>query len=78
MICYKVIHRHRVLNHPETKAIGIYSSLCNAEAAMAALKTKAGFRETAHGFRIKRVFRLFKPKLLDKTFWIDGFTTYTY
>ena len=78
MICYKVIHKYKQQNHFECKGIGIYSSICKAENAIELLKNKDGFKNTAYGFKIKKVFRLFRPKLIDKTFWIDGFVTYTY
>ena len=78
MICYKVSHKHYLVDHFEYKDIGIYSSMNNAEKAIALLKTKNGFKDTANGFRIKKVFKIFKPRLLDETEWIDGFDTYTY
>ena len=78
MIYYKVVHIYKLIDHFECKDIGIYSSLANAEKAMTLLRDKSGFKETANGFKIKKQIRLFKPKLLDRTFWIDGFDTYTY
>ena len=78
MICYKVIHKYKLIDHFERKDIGIYSSLANAEKAIELLKNKNGFKDTVAGFNIKKVFRIFKPKFLDRTFWIDGFVTYTY
>lgn len=78
MICYKVTHRHKLSGHFEYKDIGVYSSMANAEAAIEHLKSKKGFSESINGFKIKKVLKIFKPKLLDKTFWIDGFVTYTY
>lgn len=78
MICYKVSHKYKLIDHYECKDIGIYSSMENAEKAIELLKTKSGFKETADGFRIKKVFKLFESKFMDRTFWIDGFDTYTY
>ncbi len=78
MIYYKVFHSYKLIDHFERKDIGIYSSISNAEKAVELLKVKNGFKDTISGFKIKKVFRLFKPKLLDRTFWIDGFVTYTY
>ena len=49
-----------------------------AEEAIECLKTKTALKEAFDGFRIKKVFRLFKPRLWDKMFWVDGFDTYTY
>ena len=78
MIFYKVTHKYKLDNHFERKDIGIYSSEENARNAVEGLKQKNGFCDTQEGFVINRVFRIFKPKLIDKTFWIDGFDTYTY
>ena len=76
MICWKVSHKYRLADHFERKDIGIYSSLENAEKAVAFLKTKSGFKDTADGFRITKVLTLFKPRLIDNTYWVDGFDTY--
>jgi len=78
MIFYKVTHKHKLDDHFERSDIGIYSSEENAKNAIENLKQKPGFCDTQNGFKIKRVFRLFKPKLIDKTFWVEGFVTYTY
>ena len=78
MVCYKVIHKYKRIDHFECKDIGIYRSLTNAKQAIELLKDKNGFKDTLAGFKIKKVFRFFKPKLLDRTFWMDGFDTYTY
>ena len=76
MIYWKVSHKHKLVDHIERKDIGIYSSLENAEKAVASLKDKNGFKDTVDGFKIKTVFTLFKPRLLDNTYWVDGFDTY--
>ena len=78
MICYSLSHKYKLDDHYENKDIGIYSSRDKAESAVNDLKEKSGFKDTTDGFKIKKVFRLFKPKLLDNTFWSDGFDTYTY
>ena len=78
MIYWKVSHKYKLVDHFERKDIGIYSSLENAEKAVALLKTKSGFKDTADGFRITKVLTLLKPRLLDNTYWVDGFDTYTY
>lgn len=78
MIYYEVSHKYKLQNHIERKDIGIYSSIENAHKTVDNLKTKIGFCDHQNGFTVKRVFRLFKPKHLDKTFWIDGFDTYRY
>ena len=76
MICWKVSHKYKLIDHIERKDIGIYSSLENAEKAVALLKSKNGFKDAVDGFRIMKVFTLFKPHLLDNTYWVDGFDTY--
>ncbi len=78
MICYKVSHKYKLIDHFENKDIGIYSSLDNANEAIEFLRTKNGFKETVDGFKVKKVFKFFQPRLLDKTFWVEGFDTYTY
>ena len=78
MIQWKVSHKHKLDDHIERKEIGIYSSAEKAEEAINLLKQKNGFRDTADGFEIKRVFKFFKPPYLDNTYWIDGFDKYTY
>lgn len=78
MIYWKVSHKYKLKDHIERKNIGIYSSIENAEKAVASLKNKSGFKDTMDGFRITKVFTLFRPRLLDNTYWIDGFETYTY
>lgn len=76
MICYKVIHKYKLQGHYESKKIGIYSSHLNAKNAIEVLKDKDGFRDTCDGFIMKKVFRFHKPRLVDKTYWVDGFMTY--
>lgn len=78
MMLYKVTHVYKLDNHFERKDIGTYSSEENALNAIEELKPKAGFCNTQDGFRIKKQFALFKPRLIDKTFWVDGFDTYFY
>ena len=78
MFCWKVSHKYKLIDHIERKDIGIYSSLENAQQAVASLKTASGFMDTIDGFRISKVFRLLKPRFLDNTYWVDGFETYTY
>ena len=75
---FKLSHKYKLIDHYERKYIGIYSSYSNAASAINNLKNKEGFRDTVDCFKIKKVFRFTKPKLLDKTFWVDGFVTYTY
>lgn len=76
MICWKVSHKYKLIDHIERKDIGIYSTLEKAEKAVALLKTKSGFKDTTDGFKIVKKFTLFKSRLLDNTYWIDGFDAY--
>lgn len=78
MFYYKVEHKYKLIDHIEKKNVGIYSSLENANNAIKVLELKEGFIDTKEGFSIKKVFKLFKPKLLDKTFWEEGFDTYVW
>lgn len=78
MICWKVSHKHKLIDHIECKEIGIYSSKEKAEKAIEQLKTKNGFKDTVDGFKITKRFTLFKPRFLDNTYWDEGFDTYTY
>ena len=75
---YKVTHKHKLDNHYERKDIGIYTNLLLEQEAVKSLKDKPGLSSTVNGFRIKKVFRIFKPKLVDRTYWVDGFVTETY
>lgn len=78
MFYYKVEHKYKLIDHIEKKNVGIYSSLENANNAIKVLELKEGFIDTKEGFSIKKVFKLFKPKLLDKTLWEEGFNTYVW
>lgn len=77
MLVYKVIHKYKLQKHVEKKSIGVYSSYELAKNVVEKLKTKQGFCDTSNCFKIKKTFRFCKPKLIDKTFWVDGFVTYT-
>ena len=78
MFYYRVTHKYMLFDHIEKKDIGIYSSLEKANMEINLLQDKNGFKETKDCFFVKKVFKFTKPKLLDKTFWIDGFDTYYY
>ncbi len=78
MFYYRVTHKYMLFDHIEKKDIGIYSSLEKANMEINLLQDKNGFKETKDCFFVEKVFKFTKPKLLDKTFWIDGFDTYYY
>lgn len=52
----------------DSKLIGCYSSRTNAEAAIARLADKPGFRDHPQGFCIDRY-------VVDEDHWVDGFIT---
>ena len=80
MIYYRLTHFFvtRQPEHFHHFDIGIYDSKENAQAALAQLKTKPGFCLHPYAFRIRRVIRFKRPRLLNRTYWADGFETYTY
>lgn len=77
MIYYKVSHKYKLVDHYEKKHIGIYSTKELAEQAVKQLQDKQGFNFAQDGFKISKVVRLLKPRLLDRTYWVDGFIEYT-
>ena len=76
MFYYKVIHRHKLDSHDESKEIGIFSTAIKANEAIDIVKNKPGFINYQECFIVKKIFKLFKPSLLDYIFWSDGFDTY--
>ena len=58
--------------------IGIYDTKEKALAALEELKAKPGFSLRPKAFHIRKVIRFKRPKLVNRTYWADGFTTYTY
>ena len=80
MIYYRLTHFFitRQADHFHYFDIGIYDSKENAQAAMDLLKKKPGFCLHPNAFRIRNVFCFKRPRLLNNTYWIDGFETYTY
>lgn len=75
---YNLRHKYKLEGHIEVKQIGIYSSLVLAEKEKLRLMEQRGFCDYPNNFKIKKVYRLFRPKLLDKTYWDGGFDTYRY
>ena len=76
MFYYKVIHRYKLDSHDETKEIGIFSSEIKANEAIDIVKNKPGFIDYQECFIVKKIFKLFKPSLIDYIFWSDGYDTY--
>lgn len=68
MLYYKVTY--------EGKDVGIYSSKDNALGAMDVLLKQYGFTGKKENFKLSSVLRLRKPKMLDQTFWSNGFVNY--
>lgn len=79
-IYYKVIHLFftKQADHIHFFGIGIYDSKEKALNAVDALKVKEGFCLRPDKFYVYKVLRLRQPKLLNQTYWVEGFTTYTY
>ncbi len=78
MICFKLYHEYLLDGRRERKDIGIFGSEDKALEAVAELREKRGFCSHPDGFVIKKVKKLIKPRLLDRVFWADGFTTYNF
>lgn len=80
MLYYKVIHLFftKQPEHIHYFSIGIYDSKEKALCEIEKLKTQEGFKLRPHKFYIIRTIRFKKPGLLNKTFWAEGFKTYTY
>ena len=76
MFYYKVIHRYKLDSRDESKEIGIFSSEIKANEAIDIVKNKPGFIDYQECFIVTKIFKLFKPSLLDYIFWSDGFDTY--
>lgn len=78
MIYYKVIHLFftKQADHIHCFVIGIYDSKQKAQDAINELKTKEGFCLRPNKFYIFKTIRFKKPRLLNMTYWQDGFTTY--
>ena len=77
---YKVIHFFitRQADHIHGFDIGIYDSKEKAMDAVNQLKEKPGFCLRPDKFYIYRVLRFRVPRLLNRTYWDEGFDTYTY
>jgi len=80
MICYRLTHFFITCkaDHFHYFNIGIYESKEKAQAALELLKSKPGFCLRPNAFIIRRVICFKRPCLLNNTYWIDGFETYTY
>ena len=80
MIYYKVIHffftKQKV--HFHFLNIGVYDSYQKANDAIKELKTKPGFYLRPDKFYIIKTVKFKTPDCINKTFWADGFKSYTY
>ena len=56
--------------------IGIFDSPEEAKQAVENVKEKPGFCEHQDKIKTKKRIKLFTPKLLNHTFWEEGFVTY--
>ncbi len=80
MVYYKLTHFFitKQPDHIHYFPIGIYNSREKALAALDSVKYKPGFRLRPKAFHILPIIRFRQPKLVNRTYWIDGFETYTY
>ncbi len=76
MFIYKVIHKYNLDKDFEIKEIGVFDSKEKAQDAIDTIKNKSGFKDYQDGFSIKKIFKIFKPSLINKIYWVDGFDTY--
>lgn len=65
---FVVQHSYEVADRDEVKLIGVYRSRSDAEAAVARLATRPGFREHTSGFHIDE-YRI------GKDHWAEGFAS---
>lgn len=66
---FVVHHEYEWCNHDETKFIGVYATMNDAQAAVVRLRVEPGFREWPDGF-------LISDCELGVTSWLEGFVTY--
>ncbi len=80
MIYYKVIHFFftKQKEHFHFFYIGIYDSYEKAKETIEELKTKQGFSLRPDKLYIIKTVKFKTPDCLNKTFWADGFKSYTY
>ena len=80
MIYYKVFYFFitNPKEHFDFFNIGIYDSLKRANEAIEELKTKPGFYLRPDKFYIIKTVKFKTPDCLNKTFFEDGFKSYTY
>ena len=73
---YKVYHFYfrKIKDRFNFKDIGIYDSLEKANNAIETLKTQEGFIDYPDNFYVIKTIRFHSPKLLNRTFWEEGFT----
>jgi hypothetical protein len=65
---FVVQHSYEDGEHEETKFIGVYASIADAEAAVARLRDLPGFRHHRHGFTINAC-------VVGQDHWTDGFVS---
>lgn len=80
MIYYKVFHFFitKQKEYFHFFNIGIYDSFKKANEAIEELKTKQGFSLRPDKFHIIKTVKFKTPDCINKTFWADGFKSYTY
>ena len=80
LLYYRVVHLFftKQAKHVHFFNIGIYDTRKRAEEVIFALRGMNGFRLHPEKFYTIRALRFRKPKLLNQTYWADGFTSVTY
>lgn len=58
--------------------IGIFDTIEKARQAVEQIEDKPGFCEHKDKIKIKKIVKLFPPKLLNNVYWADGFETVYY
>lgn len=72
-ILFRLDHIYTLDSHIEKKHIGFFSNEENAKNALNNVKNKPGFCDHPTGFKIRKLWYLKTPRLLDMTYWVDGF-----
>jgi hypothetical protein len=75
---FRLDHIYKLDNHFEKKHIGVFSSEEKAKNAIQSVINKPGFCDHPTGFRIRKRWYVIRPRLLNITYWVDGFETYYY
>lgn len=78
MLVYRVWYLSLSAGRVQWFFIGVYDSRRRATDAIAQLRQKPGFCQRPEKFHMVRMPCLHLPKLINCTFWTEGFVPYTY